>query len=160
MSHYVLRNGTYPDDAVSVDAERGLFFPLGGGFARKLTENFDRHFRKVTADDEKLTYRQEQFTCDDDHTYYPGYTLGYLWNGWQMPSFSKETAFQILGDISRACGDEFEWVYDDQDDRFLYKFATEEDHTIEGGRDITFAGNTIHVYSIGSGCWTWDAADL
>jgi len=151
---YVLRGGTYPKDSIEVDLEAGTFCPAGGGFVRNIADlkRFNEDFRPAT--EEELNYnppfRKGQFSIEPIDDNIEGYTMGFLWNGWAMPVFTKENAAKVLEGIGAK------HRYDEASDTFTFLVDENDGEETSEGSIIHVDGVPVKVYSIGAGSWTWD----
>lgn len=152
------KKGKYPGDAVQIIGLEGndvKFFNQGGGWQQSLPkEKFLKIFREVT-EDEKANPKPYESTFGIDDYFEPaleGYTLGDKWNGWAMPLFGKESAMRI----AEQFGD---MTYDEERDVFILntqEYYPDEPNEEFAGQDIMVNGETVRVYPIGAGFWTWD----
>lgn len=161
---FVPAESRYPEGAVTVSevTEDGIvrFNPMHGGWNCSLaTSDFHKAFRRVSNDEMAAPgYRAGLFDIED---YFqpplPGYTQGFLWNGWAVPCFEFDQVTRInevLGDLT----------YDKDKDAFLfYGDYPDEEPEAFTGQDIVVDGETKRVYPVGAGFWCWsqepDASD-
>lgn len=106
---------------------------------------------------ETVEYRAEFFVIDDAETMYEGFTQGRTWNGWACPSFTKEIALQMVENYNKEAHPLKAW-YDEKEDAFSFEMEANSPESTDTfhGHDIDVDGETLHVYSIGAGCWIWD----
>lgn len=100
--------------------------------------------------DQSIQWRRAKFDTED--YFQPpltGYTNGQKWNGFDMPAFEKDEAKRIgevFGDV----------IYDEAGDFFFSDMGyPEEEPERFDGFDIVVDGETVRVYAIGAGFWTW-----
>ena len=97
---------------------------------------------------EALPWRASNVEREDTQSY-PCWLRGQKWNGWECPSFERETVDRLLqncGHSSRWDGDTVIIPYDGED--AVYPRET-----------ITVNGRQIEVWAIGAGCWTWSEVE-
>jgi len=104
------------------------FFQAGGGFVRRCSvEKFLETHAPVTQEQIRAwgaEYRRAHFDGDWFPAEAPpieGYTNGVLWNGWQVPSFSRE-ALEAGIAAGGICGPDFgsDVFYDESGDAFVH----------------------------------------
>jgi hypothetical protein len=107
-------------------------------------------------------YHLEKFYFDEMPSHI-GYSSNNYWNGWAMPYFTKEVAFDVIDEIV-ADGFSKAW-YVEADDTF-YIHLHQGDSTIDPemvewaeGKDILVNGELVHVYQLGDG-WTWNTDEI
>jgi hypothetical protein len=95
---------------------------------------------------------------------FSGYTDGRLWNGWAVPSFSKEEAERIVNawhDLG------YKADYDEASDVFRFAPMDEtgnpdpnlaDEEEAEHFPSIMF--RNIKLYPVGAGFWIWEEARL
>ncbi len=127
------------------------------------------------------TYKPMKFTGDwnclddkkDSHSeYYSGYTNGELWNGWQVPWFTRESVVKYAKNhpeqhwiLEEGVG---VWTYDEWYDGSKPsgppKHGVDDLDDVGGGytgwsfwkaSKITVNGKEITAYPVGSGSWCW-----
>jgi hypothetical protein len=98
--------------------------------------------------------RNTYFTTDGftQSIKFKGITYGHTWNGWAVPYFTKEVAFEIV-----ALMPEQHLKYSEETDCFIYN-----DFSVTGGDEEYneyFNADEIDgqkYYSIGGCSWCWD----
>lgn len=103
-----------------------------------------------------MIYRSAHFAVDGIDEEFAGFTAGDFWNGWACPSFTRQTAEQILI-ASEPNG--YQWQYDLRTNAFEIRHVEDPDDyepQIYKGTTITLDdGSDTEVYSIGAYSWTW-----
>lgn len=145
------------DDAAQIhmrwDNGRTLaLVPTVDGF-RKLTEQ-ELTEEKLNAA-KVVNVDKEMFCIDADMGIFEGYHIGYVWNGWLSPSFTKNVAEQICKTFE---SDTKRFSYDAERDCFIEECLLENDKSEYVGEDYNINGELKHLYPIGSGEWTWSKA--
>ncbi len=121
-------------------------------------------FRKLTEQElaeERLSAAKvsnadkEMFCIDANMGIFEGYHIGYVWNGWMNPSFTKNVAEQICKTFE---SDTKHFSYDAERDCFIEECVLENDKSEYEGQDYNVNGELKHLYPIGSGEWTWSKA--
>ena len=82
---------------------------------------------------------------------FDAYSNGELWNGWEKPMISKESADGLCACMPNV-------KYDEARDAFIiepYEGSGDEE-TVVPAQLIEGDGSSIKVYGIGAGDWTWD----
>jgi hypothetical protein len=144
----------YPDGALAVDGyeENGtlLAHPVGGGFQYRFKPDAEKKFRLVSLEEQNTAiWKRAEFSLEGEDESFAGWTDGEFWNGWAMPYFEFATAEKVVASLLGANG-----RYDAQSDSFVTQGQDEE---IWPAQNITLVGGqTIKVYGIGAGSWTWD----
>lgn len=95
--------------------------------------------------------RQTPFQLDDHTRAYKGWTLGDLWEGWDMPFFEKEVADQIAQDLDRL---PFSKTWYDPSQNGYYFCLNGRPH----GAAEKFTSRLIEdqmLYPLGAGSWKW-----
>lgn len=151
---YVRNDGTYPADAVvmSIDDDAVRFFPLGGGwgYCMKKNEFFDE-FRAATKEEKELSkpMRSGRFMLEGCDEIFYGYTHGFLWNGFECPSFE-------FGEAERICEQDFgQYVKMEIDDNEVRsQFSNDPIETFKAELMLTVDGVKT-LYPVGSHGWCW-----
>lgn len=145
------------DDMAHIDMEwdngRTLsLVPLVDSF-RKLTEQELAEERLNAA--KALNADKEMFCIDASMGIFEGYHIGYVWNGWMTPSFTKNVAEQICKTFE---SENHHFSYDEERDCFIDICEIDGDKSEYEGKDYNINGELKHLYPIGSGEWTWSKA--
>lgn len=91
------------------------------------------------------------FVLEECDKQFKGYTYGDHWNGFATPCFEKAEAEAIV-EVLKTQG--YEVCF--EDDTYIISHPDDEDAASEfKGEDITYKGQTLHVYWIGAWEWTW-----
>lgn len=100
-------------------------------------------------------YTRNKFGIGGEEPFYPGFTAGDYWNGWDCPSFGKDVAEKLLTDMGMT------FHFDVDQDAFVVTEDSEEQgvDTYKGHDIVTVNGVKAHVYSIGAYGWIWEAED-
>lgn len=99
-------------------------------------------------------YYKDLFGIGGDEPFFPGFTAGDYWNGWDCPCFGKAVAERLLQSMDMT------FHFDAEQDAFVVtEDAEEQGVDTYKGRDIQTASGILHVYPIGSGGWIWMSKD-
>lgn len=100
-------------------------------------------------------YKRNEFGIGGEEPFFPGFTAGDYWNGWDCPSFSKAVAERLLQSMDMT------FHFDADQDAFVVTEDSEEQgvDTYKGYDIVTENGVKAHVYSIGAYAWIWYAKD-
>lgn len=121
-------------------------------------------FRKLTEQElteERLSAAKvsnadkEMFCIDASMGIFEGYHIGYVWNGWMTPSFTKNVAEQICKTFE---SENHHFSYAEERDCFIDICEIDGDKSEYEGKDYNINGELKHLYPIGSGEWTWSKA--
>lgn len=125
---------------------------------------YEDSFRKLTEQElaeERLSAakvsnaNKEMFCIDANMGVFEGYHIGYVWNGWMTPSFTKNVAEQICKTFE---SENHHFSYDEARDCFIDICEIDGDKSEYEGKDYNINGELKHLYPIGSGEWTWSKA--
>lgn len=147
----------FVDDLATVfckfDNGRRLGLAYGADRYRKLTEQELAEERLSAA---KISNADKEMFCIDANMgIFEGYHIGYVWNGWMNPSFTKNVAEQICKTFE---SENHRFSYDEERDCFIDICEIDGDKSEYEGKDYNINGELKHLYPIGSGEWTWREA--
>lgn len=147
----------FVDDLATVfckfDNGRRLGLAYGADSYRKLTEQELAEERLSAA--KVSNADKEMFCIDASMGIFEGYHIGYVWNGWMTPSFTKNVAGQICKTFE---SENHHFSYDEERDCFIDICEIDGDKSEYEGKDYNINGELKHLYPIGSGEWTWSKA--
>lgn len=147
----------FVDDLATVfckfDNGRRLGLAYGADSYRKLTEQELAEERLNAA--KVSNADKEMFCIDASMGIFEGYHIGYVWNGWMTPSFTKSVVEQICKTFE---SENHHFSYDEERDCFIDISEIEGDKSEYEGKDYNINGELKHLYPIGSGEWTWSKA--
>lgn len=147
----------FVDDLATVfckfDNGRSLGLAYGADRYRKLTEQELAEERLSAA--KVSNADKEMFCIDASMGIFEGYHIGYVWNGWMTPSFTKHVADQICKTFE---SENHHFSYDEERDCFIDICDIDGDKSEYEGEDYNINGELKHLYPIGSGEWTWTKA--
>ena len=164
----------FPEGALVVDgydeAGRLMAHPMGGGLQFCIEARGVEGLRLVDeAERARVLFRRGIFVLAESEERFVGWTDGRLWNGWEMPHFTRANA-DLLMALWNAAGEKLAedpkaclqsvMSYDAERDAYIVTFPEDEQATetfeIE---NILVDGEYVRVYAIGAGSWTWDRED-
>lgn len=147
----------FVDDLATVfckfDNGRRLGLAYGADRYRKLTEQELEEERLSAA--KVSNADKEMFCIDASMGIFEGYHIGYVWNGWMTPSFTKNVAGQICKTFE---SENHHFSYDEERDCFIDICEIDGDKSEYEGKDYNINGELKQLYPIGSGEWTWSKA--
>lgn len=94
---------------------------------------------------------------------------GEHWNGWEMPHFTKPNADLVMGMWNaggsvppQGAGTQSVMSFDPGTDTYTVTFPDmgEDCTDVFAGEDIVIDGQTLHLYGVGAGAWTWDREEI
>jgi hypothetical protein len=146
----------YPNGALVVDGydaqQRLMAHSLGGGFQLSIPAHKVRRFRVVTEGERGAAlFRKGRFALADNGRAFDGWSIGQLWNGWEMPSFERQVGMEILGWM----GDD-KARYDADNDAFVTVNQDGEDDVWPAESITITDGTRIRAYGLGAGSWIWE----
>ena len=136
------------------EAGRVHFSRQGGGFALSVPrEEFDRKFRPAKHHGYSAILVGLEGMLDEygGQQSFAAYSNGALWNGWEMPLFTKESADRLCACMPNVS-------FDEEQDAFViapYPGSGDDAITVSA-QWIQVDGSSVKVYGIGAGEWTWD----
>lgn len=95
--------------------------------------------------------RTAKFAIEEGNIY-SGYTFDRLWNGWDCPYFTKETAMEICKEFDNC-------FYDEKTDSFYCINDDSETEKIAPPTEINTPDGRLKVYDFGYAGWIWSEAD-
>lgn len=141
-------------EIISIEEQQVRFFQQGGGFQRGMPRaEFEASFKVF--DPATLEYRRIEVTIEafEDGFSLPAYSNGMLWNGWELPYFTREAAIAITRHVKEV-------RYDSERDVFLEDDGYPQDGPlITAATTIRVGNEDVEVFAIGSGSWCWELAD-
>ena len=148
-------DGAYPEGALVVDGfdaqNQLLAHPLGGGLQITIpTADFAR-FRVATPAELQRVFRFARFSLEGVDQSFKGWTDGHRWNGWAQPAFEWAEAEKVVVAI---CPEQS--GYSSDSDRFITIAADGEEESWFAELIQLPNGESVKVYPIGAGAWTWD----
>jgi len=135
------------------DADTVSFCNQGGGFLYKMERNrfFEEH-TPVTLDAFFKGTVSAEFLEGEEADELECFTNGRSWNGFGIPYFHFESALKLTKIMSELHfnkdGDQFIWTPGEPGG---------EDEEIYPATVIEVDGQSVKVYPIGAGSWTWDS---
>lgn len=138
---FACKDKIYPHGAVRIsDVAGGLvdFAALGGGEIHKLRANtFLTYFEPAPT--APPAWEQGEFSLDDGDTWFPGFSQGFLWNGWDRPVLRWSDLVEALG---------ADWDHKAEDGRRFVRPMSPPDEWYE-----------VHLVEIKGEYW-WDSSDI
>jgi hypothetical protein len=150
---------TFPNGAVTVfeiTDQQVRFHSLGGGWQQRLpVEEFYKHFREHDPDN-KPKLEKSKFELDGMEEILEGYTYGFLWNGFEMPLFTKDEALKLKADMPIEFDEESNEIIIDMDPTGE---MVDPDMRFERceAKMHSYDGHPIELFPIGDS-WTWTRA--
>jgi len=95
-----------------------------------------------------------RFDVDGEFGPLDGYTAGQTWEGWACPYFTPAVATQIATFWQQGI---LSATFDGATDTYTFRDPENDGgkcYRVEG-EDHTYAGQTLHLYSIGHRYWCW-----
>jgi hypothetical protein len=148
----------HPGGALVCDGHDGagrlLAHPLGGGFQLTVPAQDEPRFRAVAEGEKSAAlFHRARFILAGGETAFDGWSIGELWNGWEMPRFE----FAACREILKSLGDE-RARFDAEREAFVTMSQGGEEERWCAEEITVTDGSRIRAYPVGAGAWTWEEA--
>jgi hypothetical protein len=146
MTVYVNKQGLRVE-TVSADADEVVFYPAGGGFQMSCSaQEFAMDFSLEPPDANPWIHTKLGIDGYEERFY--GYANKARWNGWAMPCFEH---YQVT-----KMAEFFGLSFDSMNNVWFRGLAGSDEYEDWTPTEISVNGQTLVVFTIGSGSWCWD----